>query len=177
MKRQWGEPPGKTHIHDDAFALAGLDFGNAFVTFQPPRGGYDMDPDAIYHRLDLPPSHNYYALYRWLREMACGCDCPHGQTRNDGPVVQRMLMEINALLHVSPAYLRVRRRRLAAGSSRRLWLLLPFGYLACLTVKIDAKQSHRLTVKLIFLCIFTIILICCNASSALPSNLNSNKRM
>ena len=67
MVRQWGEPPGKAYVHQDAFALAGLSFGNAFVALQPPRG-YDMDPDAIYHRPDLPPPHNYYALYRWLRD-------------------------------------------------------------------------------------------------------------
>ncbi|MCS6889116.1 MAG: cobaltochelatase subunit CobN, partial [Chloroflexus sp.] len=48
-------------------ALAGLEFGNVFVALQPPRG-YDMDPNAIYHRPDLPPPHNYYALYRWLRD-------------------------------------------------------------------------------------------------------------
>jgi len=67
MIRQWGEPPGKAYVHENAFALAGLEFGNAFVALQPPRG-YDMDPNAIYHQPDLPPPHNYYALYRWLRE-------------------------------------------------------------------------------------------------------------
>ena len=67
MIRQWGEPPGKAYVHDNAFALAGLALGNTFVALQPPRG-YDMDPNAVYHRPDLPPPHNYYALYRWLRE-------------------------------------------------------------------------------------------------------------
>lgn len=67
MIRQWGEPPGKAYIHDGNFALAGLEFGNTFVALQPPRG-YDMDPNAVYHRPDLPPPHNYYALYRWLRD-------------------------------------------------------------------------------------------------------------
>ncbi len=67
MVRQWGNPPGKAYVHGDNFALAGLEFGNAFVALQPPRG-YDMDPDAIYHQPDLPPPHNYHALYRWLRD-------------------------------------------------------------------------------------------------------------
>lgn len=67
MVRQWGEPPGKAYTHNGNFALAGLAFGNAFVALQPPRG-YDMNPDEVYHRPDLPPPHNYYALYRWLRE-------------------------------------------------------------------------------------------------------------
>ncbi|MBX3015064.1 MAG: cobaltochelatase subunit CobN [Caldilineaceae bacterium] len=67
MVRQWGEPPGKAYTHEGNFALAGLEFGNAFVALQPPRG-YDMNPDEVYHRPDLPPPHNYYALYRWLRD-------------------------------------------------------------------------------------------------------------
>jgi cobaltochelatase CobN len=67
MVKQWGEPPGAAYVHDRALTLAGLEFGNIFVALQPPRG-YDMDPNAIYHRPDLPPPHNYYALYRWLRD-------------------------------------------------------------------------------------------------------------
>ncbi len=67
MIRQWGEPPGKAYVHNNTFALAGLGFGNSFVALQPPRG-YDMDPNVIYHRPDLPPPHNYHALYRWLRD-------------------------------------------------------------------------------------------------------------
>lgn len=67
MERQWGAPPGKAYIHDGHFALAGLTFGNVFVGLQPPRG-YDLNPDEIYHRPDLPPPHNYFALYRWLRD-------------------------------------------------------------------------------------------------------------
>ena len=44
-----------------------MELGNTFVALQPPRG-YGMDPDAIYHQPDLPPTHHYYALYRWLRD-------------------------------------------------------------------------------------------------------------
>ena len=51
---------GEGHI-----ALAGLELGHVFVALQPPRG-YDMDPNAIYHTPELPPTHNYYALYKWL---------------------------------------------------------------------------------------------------------------
>ncbi len=67
MQAQWGKPPGEAYVHDAAIALAGLDLGNVFVALQPPRG-YGMDPNAIYHQPDLPPPHNYYALYRWLRD-------------------------------------------------------------------------------------------------------------
>ena len=67
MVRQWGDAPGKAYVHEGAMRIPGLEFGNAFVALQPPRG-YDMDPNAIYHQPDLPPPHIYYALYRWLRD-------------------------------------------------------------------------------------------------------------
>jgi cobaltochelatase CobN len=67
MTAQWGPPPGVTYVLDNHLALAGIELGNAFVALQPPRG-YGMDPDAIYHQPDLPPTHHYYALYRWLRD-------------------------------------------------------------------------------------------------------------
>jgi len=67
MSGRWGEPPGVAYVHGGHLALAGLRFGNVFVALQPPRG-YGMDPNAIYHQPDLPPTHNYHALYRWLRD-------------------------------------------------------------------------------------------------------------
>jgi cobaltochelatase CobN len=67
MIAQWGDPPGEAYVHEGAIALAGLDLGNVFLALQPPRG-YGLDPGAIYHQPDLPPTHNYYALYRWLRD-------------------------------------------------------------------------------------------------------------
>jgi cobaltochelatase CobN len=67
MQTRWGAPPGAAYVHNGAIALAGLTLGNVFVALQPPRG-YGMDPNAIYHTPDLPPTHNYYALYRWLRD-------------------------------------------------------------------------------------------------------------
>ena len=68
MTAQWGAAPGEAYVHDDFISLSGLELGNTFVALQPPRG-YGMDPDAIYHQPDLPPTHHYYALYRWLREV------------------------------------------------------------------------------------------------------------
>jgi len=67
MTGQWGAAPGEAYVHDGHISLAGLELGNSFVALQPPRG-YGMDPDAIYHQPDLPPTHHYYALYRWLRD-------------------------------------------------------------------------------------------------------------
>ncbi len=68
MQQQWGPPPGEAFVHEGHLALAGLELGNVFVALQPPRG-YGMDPSAIYHQPDLPPTHHYYALYRWLRDV------------------------------------------------------------------------------------------------------------
>jgi cobaltochelatase CobN len=67
MQLQWGAPSGEAYIHDDHLIVAGLEFGNAIVILQPPRG-YGMDPNAIYHQPDLPPTHHYYATYRWLKD-------------------------------------------------------------------------------------------------------------
>ncbi|MFN0182637.1 MAG: cobaltochelatase subunit CobN, partial [Aquabacterium sp.] len=66
MTAKWGQPPGE-HYVDSArgLFLAGVEYGNAFVAIQPPRG-YGMDPTAIYHMPDLAPPHPYHALYRWL---------------------------------------------------------------------------------------------------------------
>jgi cobaltochelatase CobN len=50
---------------DQSYHFAALNFGNALVALQPPRG-YGIDPDAIYHTPDLPPTHHYAAFYRWL---------------------------------------------------------------------------------------------------------------
>ena len=58
----------------DALAFSDLrramDLGNALIALQPPRG-YGIDPAAVYHTPDLPPTHHYYALYRWLRQNFC----------------------------------------------------------------------------------------------------------
>jgi len=67
MLAQWGAPPGTAYVEEGHLVLAGLELGNVVVALQPPRG-YGMDADAIYHQPDLPPTHHYHALYRWLRE-------------------------------------------------------------------------------------------------------------
>lgn len=67
LEGQWGTAPGAAYVHEGKISIAGLEFGNAGVFLQPPRG-YGMDPNAIYHMPDLPPPHHYFALYRWLRD-------------------------------------------------------------------------------------------------------------
>ena len=45
--------------------FAAMHLGNVLIAMQPPRG-YGLNPDAIYHTPDLPPTHHYTAFYQWL---------------------------------------------------------------------------------------------------------------
>lgn len=58
-------PTSEPWTDEHHYLFAALSFDNAIVALQPPRG-YGMDPDAIYHTPDLPPTHHYAAFYRWL---------------------------------------------------------------------------------------------------------------
>jgi len=68
MTRAWHEPgkdPREPWRDSSGYLFAAMEMQNAIVALQPPRG-YGMNPDAIYHRPDLPPTHHYIAFYRWL---------------------------------------------------------------------------------------------------------------
>ncbi|QMV17325.1 cobalt chelatase [Granulicella sp. 5B5] len=57
QEEPWGD--------EQDYLFTALDLGNALIALQPPRG-YGIDPDAIYHTPDMPPTHHYTAFYRWL---------------------------------------------------------------------------------------------------------------
>jgi cobaltochelatase CobN len=68
MIRSWKESgldPKEPWRESSHYLFAALEMENAIVALQPPRG-YGMNPDAIYHTPDLPPTHHYTAFYRWL---------------------------------------------------------------------------------------------------------------
>ncbi|GAA4855433.1 cobaltochelatase subunit CobN [Saccharopolyspora cebuensis] len=68
MAEHWGPPPGGLYVDDEgSIYVAALRFGNVVLMIQPPRG-FGENPIAIYHDPDLPPSHQYFAAYRWLAE-------------------------------------------------------------------------------------------------------------
>ncbi len=67
MTARWNGAKNEVYFHEGALKFAGLRLGNIFLALQPPRG-YGMDPDAIYHQPDLPPTHHYAAFYQWVRE-------------------------------------------------------------------------------------------------------------
>jgi cobaltochelatase CobN len=59
-------PPEREPWSDEhEYLFAAMTYGHALIALQPPRG-YGMNPDAIYHTPDLPPTHHYAAFYRWL---------------------------------------------------------------------------------------------------------------
>ncbi|WP_066906389.1 cobaltochelatase subunit CobN [Millisia brevis] len=68
----WGAAPGELFVDrsadpDGEIVIAAMTFGNLVILVQPPRG-FGENPIAIYHDPDLPPSHHYLAVYRWLSE-------------------------------------------------------------------------------------------------------------
>ncbi|MDT0262353.1 cobaltochelatase subunit CobN [Jatrophihabitans lederbergiae] len=72
IEQHWGTAPGNlfvdfSHNAEGEIVLAALRAGNVVVMVQPPRG-FGENPVAIYHDPDLPPSHHYFAAYRWLAE-------------------------------------------------------------------------------------------------------------
>jgi cobaltochelatase CobN len=50
---------------EDDYLFAAMHLENSLIAIQPPRG-YGLNPDAIYHTPDLPPTHHYAAFYQWL---------------------------------------------------------------------------------------------------------------
>ena len=68
LVRSWQEPgkdPKDPWRDSSGYLFAALEMQNGLIALQPPRG-YGMNPDAIYHTPDLPPTHHYTAFYRWL---------------------------------------------------------------------------------------------------------------
>jgi len=65
IEARWGPPPGQPFVDGDDFVVAALELGNVLIAIQPPRG-YGDDPVGIYHDPELPPTHHYLAVYRWL---------------------------------------------------------------------------------------------------------------
>src|SRR5918998_2753083 len=69
VEARWGPPPGEQFVSErdgrSDFVVAAVELGNVLIAIQPPRG-YGEDPVGIYHDPELPPTHHYLAVYRWL---------------------------------------------------------------------------------------------------------------
>ncbi len=68
VSKFWGVAPGSIGIGSDDFKFSGLLYNNIIVAIQPPRG-FGIDPVAVYHSPDLPPTHYYLAFYYWLNKV------------------------------------------------------------------------------------------------------------
>jgi cobaltochelatase CobN len=64
----WGEPPGDYMVEDGRIVLPAVQLDNVVIALQPARGFHER-PDLIYHSKDIPPHHQYLAMYWWLREV------------------------------------------------------------------------------------------------------------
>ena len=64
--QHWGPPPGELYVDRGEIVVAAMQSENLVILVQPPRG-FGVNPVAIYHDPDLPPSHHYLATYLWLR--------------------------------------------------------------------------------------------------------------
>ncbi|MGM9572436.1 MAG: cobaltochelatase subunit CobN [bacterium] len=68
LLEQWGELPGDVFNYEGELLVPGIINGNIFIGLQPPRGFGD-DPGKIYHDPVMPPTHYYFAYYRWIRDI------------------------------------------------------------------------------------------------------------
>ncbi len=73
MTETWGEPPGEGMVVDDGLVITGILIGNVFIGVQPKRGcagaACNGEVCKILHDPTCPPTHHYYAFYRWLRDV------------------------------------------------------------------------------------------------------------
>ena len=74
VEQKWGPAPGDMYLDASRagrdgrpdLVYAGLRAGNVVLFVQPPRG-FGENPIAIYHDPELPPTHHYLGIYRWLQ--------------------------------------------------------------------------------------------------------------
>jgi len=72
MVKDWGEPPGKSMVHNGNLVVTGLKFGNIHILAEPKRGCYGAKCDGevckILHDPKIAPTHQCLATYKWAQE-------------------------------------------------------------------------------------------------------------
>lgn len=68
MTTQWGTPPGKFMVYNKKFPVPGILNGNIFIGLQPSRGMEDKAQE-VYHSTDIIIPHQYFAFYKWIKEV------------------------------------------------------------------------------------------------------------
>lgn len=69
VSRAWGRPPGRIMTENGRYMIPGTVNGNVFIGLQPPRVPGSEDVSGSYHDPDLPPHHQYMAMYEWIRDV------------------------------------------------------------------------------------------------------------
>ena len=67
--RRWGRQPGTVMTDSDSYLIPGMVEGNVFIGIQPPRISPDDDQVSAYHDQSIPPHHQYFAFYEWIRDV------------------------------------------------------------------------------------------------------------
>ncbi len=65
MTKSWGSAPGEVMEYEGDLVLPGKQFGNVYISVQPPRDFGD-DPEKSYHDTTAVPTHQYLGFYHWL---------------------------------------------------------------------------------------------------------------
>ncbi|RLU00650.1 cobaltochelatase subunit CobN [Ketobacter sp.] len=63
----WGNAPGNVMVYQGEILLPGLQYGNVFISPQPPRG-WEINEELLHANLAFPPPHQYLAYYHYLRD-------------------------------------------------------------------------------------------------------------
>ncbi|WP_400153505.1 cobaltochelatase subunit CobN [Candidatus Methanomassiliicoccus intestinalis] len=67
--KTWGKAPGKVMVIDRDYMIPGIINGNVFIGIQPPRTSDDDDAAKQYHDQEMPPHHQYLAMYEWIENV------------------------------------------------------------------------------------------------------------
>ncbi len=65
MTASWGSAPGEVMEYEGDLVLPGKQYGNIYISVQPPRDFGD-DPEKSYHDMTAVPTHQYLGFYHWL---------------------------------------------------------------------------------------------------------------
>ena len=64
----WGDIPGNVMVYNNKILIPGLQYGNVFISPQPPRG-WEINEELLHANLAFPPPHQYLAYYHYLRDV------------------------------------------------------------------------------------------------------------
>ncbi len=69
VSKAWGDPPGDVMVRNGRYLIPGILNGNVFIGLQPARSSDSERALSSYHDPDLPPHHQYMAMYDWIRNV------------------------------------------------------------------------------------------------------------